>query len=391
MKRKWTLSVTQRKWALSIILSTTILTTVVWLLMPPIPINLPESIWNFFHPPPEKEPLLIPKTELNETLSGKILYEARNIQTGKTYLYIINASGEDGIMTRPTKISSDIAYPTWSPDGKKIAFSSGRDNEDLNINSSIFVINADGTNRTRLTFNSWGDFNPVWSPDGKKIAFFGSDEEGNTPWFHIYVVNADGSNQRRLTKDLVVLGTPRLSWSPDSKRITYGSEGNSEGNIYVVDLNGNTTKLAENAGTANYNPAWSPDGKKIVYVGWSQLNGGAIYTINPDGSSQIKLTTGNIRGADELIWSPDGTKIAFICPPDVSSLDLSVWILNATGGKPIRVSKAYGYIVQLVWSPDSKWIAFGAEANIHVAKADGTIEIQLTDDESSTHADWSSN
>ena len=85
--------------------------------------------------------------------------------------------------------SSDF-YPAWSPDGTKIAFTSDRDGI-----PKIYVMNADGTNQTRITDNPASDEAPAWSPDGSKIAFT-SDRDGNP---EIYVMNADGTDQTRLT------------------------------------------------------------------------------------------------------------------------------------------------------------------------------------------------
>ena len=105
--------------------------------------------------------------------------------------------------------SSDLA-PSWSPNATKIAFSSARDG-----NHDIYVMNADGSNRTRLTDNSAIDLNPSWSPDGSMIAF-SSDRDGKmgrwTVPNEIYVMNADGSNQTRLTNNPADDTEP--SWSP---------------------------------------------------------------------------------------------------------------------------------------------------------------------------------
>ena len=88
-------------------------------------------------------------------------------------------------------IREDSHDPTWSPDGKRIAFSSNRDG-----NLEIYVMNADGSQQTRLTNNSSFDDYPAWSPDGKRIAFTSYRDRK----YEIYVMNADGSGMRQLTE-----------------------------------------------------------------------------------------------------------------------------------------------------------------------------------------------
>ena len=102
-------------------------------------------------------------------------------------IYVMNA--QDGSnQTNLTMNPATDEFPSWSPDGTKIAFVTDAD---------IYVMNAqDGSNQTNLTMNPAFDFDPSWSPDGTKLAFT-SDRDGNT---EVYVMNAqDGSNQTRLT------------------------------------------------------------------------------------------------------------------------------------------------------------------------------------------------
>ena len=89
-------------------------------------------------------------------------------------------------------------YASWSPDGRRIAFSSNRHDND-----EIFVMDADGSNVVRLTENRASDTHPSWSPDGTRIAFR-SNRDGS---HEIYVMDVDGSNQTRVTHELGGAGT----------------------------------------------------------------------------------------------------------------------------------------------------------------------------------------
>ena len=80
---------------------------------------------------------------------------------------------------RLTKSRGDDWSPSWSPDGKRIVFSSGRDG-----NREIYVMDADGRNQLNLTNSPQGDYSPSWSPDGERIVFSSARE--------IYVMDADG-------------------------------------------------------------------------------------------------------------------------------------------------------------------------------------------------------
>ena len=110
-------------------------------------------------------------------------------------------------------LTTEGSFPSWSPDGARIAFVSWRDST-----AELYVMNADGSYPTRLTDNEGFDGSPggfAWSPDGAEIAFArvvaGSRE--------IYVVDADGSNPRRLTYNIGFLSA--LSWSHDGRRIAF--------------------------------------------------------------------------------------------------------------------------------------------------------------------------
>ena len=135
---------------------------------------------------------------------------------------------------------SDFPQPSLTG---KIAFVSDR-----GVRVVIYVMNADGSNQTRLTNNPSSE--PCFSPDGNKIAFASwSDGE-------IYVMNADGSNQTRLTNNWVYDGEP--CFSPDGTKIAFVSTRDGDGEIYVMNADGSNVINLTNNPAWDAEPSWGP-------------------------------------------------------------------------------------------------------------------------------------
>jgi Tol biopolymer transport system component len=132
------------------------------------------------------------------------------------------------------RIVADGQQASWSPDSSRLVFKGC-----VGGDCGLWVVNADGANRTRLTTNG-NDSSPDWSPDGAKIAF-GSNRDGN---WEIYVMNADGSNITRLTNQPTSDGIP--IWSPDGRWIAFRSDRSGAWAVYVMRADGSdVTKLVD--------------------------------------------------------------------------------------------------------------------------------------------------
>ena len=157
---------------------------------------------------------------------------------------------------------------------------------------------------------------PDWSPDGRKIAFDGF--QGSDPFDEIYVVNAANGGGLTALTSCAGYGAGCFNsypaWSPDGRRIVFihADDSDADGNpineqVWVMSANGsNKTQLTFGSASHDQTPDWSPDGRKIAY-----MEDGHIFTMRADGSHQTQLTFGDAIDFGTA-WSPDGRKIAFV-------------------------------------------------------------------------------
>jgi TolB protein len=192
--------------------------------------------------------------------------------------------------------------PTWSADGKRIAFVSFRTGA-----PQIFAINADGTEEVNLTKSDVWDYHPRWSPDGKKIAFV-TPRTGNV---EIFVMEPDGSKQVNLTNHAGFDSNP--AWSPDSKRIAFVSDRPGDGHgLFVMNADGTDQRLLldRHFPRGGVFPSWSADGKQILLSGHDEGGSLQVFVANADGSGWEQLTQhAGVNGY--AAWSPDSRYIAF--------------------------------------------------------------------------------
>ncbi len=179
--------------------------------------------------------------------------------------------------------SQDDLYPTWAPDGGRLAF--------WQFPNGIVTINVDGTNRRGI---STGEF-PAWSPSGDRIAMKGC--VGND--CGIVLVNPDGSNPVRITTNA---NDGQPAWSPNGRDIAFVSNRDGNWEIYAVKADGSWLRRITNDVHTDGLPAWSSDGIRIAFR--SDRDGTwAIYTATGIGGPPIKLVDAPVRTTGNWPWT----------------------------------------------------------------------------------------
>ncbi len=309
-------------------------------------------------------------------------------RNGNEEVLVVEVStGEE---TNLTNSEAPDRQPTWSPDGSKIAFLSSPFG-----GTDIYVMNADGTGRTNLTNRVASYGRPGWSPDGSRIAFTSNRElqpieqrtGPDSPLLverlepEIYVMSADGSAQTRLTFNRSFDGN--ISWSPDSSKLAFTSDRDGNREIYVMNADGGgLTRLTDND-RSDILPAWSPDGLRIAFSSDRPITAFGesfpslahdIYIMNSDGSDQTNLTQNpQVSFAAQPRWSPGGQLLAFdgryFAPAGTVALGAGVnevYISQsggvAAGALPITENATNDPNLHMgpVWSPDGGGIAYAS-------------------------------
>jgi Tol biopolymer transport system component len=302
---------------------------------------------------------------------GRIAFLSRG--EGSKEVYVVNADGSG--QRRLTGDARFPAAPAWSPNGRQIVFEGGS-----GATSSVYVVNADGSGQRRLARNGRA---PAWSPDGRTMAFFSVSK--------IYLMNADGSEHRQLTKTM--WGGRSLAWSPDGRKLAFFDKGGPCPicfKLYVVNSDGSglrnlTGKLwaagAGSGGGPTFDPAWSPDGQMIAFVGLVGLTAGLgkpIYVVKVDGSGLRNLTPKPVGAYAAPAWSPDGRKLAFVSDRDGNS---DVYVMNASGKGQRNLTRNRAYDADPAWSPEGQKIAFVSNRDgnygVYVMNADGRGQRRL--------------
>jgi Tol biopolymer transport system component len=289
-----------------------------------------------------------------------IAFETRRGELGDYEIYVITPSGTR--LTNLTNSWADDVAPAWGPDGRRIAFVSFRDTVTGKwglSKGSIYIMAFDPAagkagEVVRVTDGEGGDGWPTWSPDGTRLAFH-SDRGGNVD---IWMVNVDGSGLTRLTEDP---GDDRYpAWSPDGRTIAYTSDRSGNEDVWVMDVSGVPAGVAARERAADEDavnltrspdrdryPIWSPTGSRLTF-NTNRDGDDEVYVMNADGSRQQNLSR-SPRSTEGLAdWSPDEQSLVLYSDRPGNK---DVFVVSLETGRWVNVTRHPASDEFCTWSP----------------------------------------
>jgi Tol biopolymer transport system component len=237
--------------------------------------------------------------------------------------------GEEGAYTALTD-GGFHAAPSLSPDGKWLAYVSRRGREDDPYH--IFRMNIQTGEKTLLTPGTQWDDAPQWSGSGIYIAYMSQTDMWSP--CRIWILDVDSLGRRPMSPGEIIAQQMFPAWSPDSKRLVFigTSDGKTAGLYRYTLAQKQCVRIFTGQNLLPNRLSWSAPGNKIAFI-----SDGCVYTISPDGADVRRITSG--QRDREPVWAPDGERILFTRQADDKA---DIWIVNADGSGLKRLTCAAG-------------------------------------------------
>ena len=244
-----------------------------------------------------------------------------------------------------------LAEPRFSPDGSTIAFVvTTIDQKQNRRRSALWSVPADGSREPSVLTTALQSSNsPRWSPDGKAIAFLSArpavgDAAAETPRTQVWLLPLGGGEPRRITN--LMNGASGFQWSPDGTRLV------------VIGRSGPSDTAKSPSDVRHYKHA----SYKFNDTGWFDDKRAHLWVVDVASGRSTQLTSGDDWNDSDPQWSPDSRKIAFVSDRSGKAFDeghdTDVWVVDAAGGQPAKVSDHASGDNSPRWSPDGQTIAF---------------------------------
>ncbi len=233
-----------------------------------------------------------------------------SLRTGVAQIYLTNILTDQAIAI--TNMPGGACQASWAPDGEKLVFISPCNiKKDTYPQSSLYTINADGTDLRPLPSALGGDFEPAWSPDGKQIVFT-SLRDG---YMQLYSYNVENEKITRLVDTVDGKHARQASWSPDGKKIVYAYKRIDTYEIWTMTSQGADELQLIPSGNQvlNYQPVWSPDGKLILFSQQSakEFTFPNLFSVDSSGKNTPLQVFLGVLSIEDVKYSPGAIWMAY--------------------------------------------------------------------------------
>ena len=251
---------------------------------------------------------------------------------GNKEVVVMEADGSN--KRRVTRNGAINLFPAWSPDTRSLLYTSFKGGR-----PDLWMIFRGPRQGAKLLDQPYDKYRGVWAPSDGQLAVV-MNLAGNTD---IYSVDKRGNVLDRLTNGRSIETSP--AWSPDGKQLAFVSDRSGSPQIYVKDLGTRRIRRLTYEGNYNASPAWSPTGEWIVYMARTGSSFD-LYLIDPESGYTTPLVL-HPRSDEDPAWAPDGRKIVFASTRrgryDLYRIDLD-------GGNLVRLTEDFGNCTNPSWS-----------------------------------------